>query len=199
MRQAIGVQRYKISVQTQGGHSWTDYGRPSAIHQLAALIAQISALQLPSHPHTTLNVGRISGGTSINTIAAEAWMELDLRSEAQRSLAALISQVEGLVEGARKPGVTLEMTMIGQRPPGEINAGHPIIRLAQTCLREQGIEPILTAGSTDANIPLSMGYPALVLGLTHGGGAHTLQEYIETSQLEQGLEHIVSFVRRVWD
>ena len=197
---AIGVQRYKVSVHTQGGHSWTDYGRPSAIHQLSALITRISALELPKHPHTTLNVGRVSGGTSINTIAAEAWMELDLRSEAQSSLAALVSQVEALVEANRKsPGVRVDMSVIGQRPPGEISAGHPLIRLAQTCVREQGLDPILTAGSTDANIPLSKGYPALVLGLTHGGGAHTLQEYIETSHLEQGLEHIVQFVKRVWD
>ena len=196
---AIGVERYKISFHTGGGHSWTDYGQPSAIHELSALITQISAITPPSHPHTTYNVGRISGGTSINTIAAEAWMELDLRSEAQNSLSALVSQVEKLVEAARKNGASVDMQPIGQRPSGEISPDHPVIRLAQACLHEQGIEPVLTAGSTDANIPLSKGYPALVLGLTHGGKAHTLREYIETAHLEQGLNHLVQFVNRVWE
>ena len=90
------------------------------------------------------------------------------------------------------------MDIIGQRPAGEISVNHPIIRLAESCLREQGLEPILTIGSTDANIPLSKGYPALVLGLTRGGGAHTLHEFFETAPLAQGLEQIVQFVSRVW-
>jgi len=196
---AIGVQRFKINVYTQGGHSWTDYGQPSAIHELSVLISAISSIKPPAHPHTTLNVGRISGGTSINTIAAEAWLELDLRSEEQGSLARLISQVEKLVENTRKRGVAVEIVPIGQRPSGEFGPDQPIIRLAQTCLREQGLEPVLTSGSTDANIPLSKGYPALVLGLTHGGGAHTIHEFIETQHLQQGLEHIVQFVNRLWE
>ena len=156
---AVGVQRYKISVHTNGGHSWSDYGAPSAIHELSNLITQIASLELPSHPHTTLNVGRTGGGTSINTIAAEAWMELDLRSEEQTSLLQLVERVKKLVNQARTEGVTIEMTPIGQRPSGEIPADHPIIRLAQSCLIEQGIEPVLTIGSTDANIPLSKGFP----------------------------------------
>jgi tripeptide aminopeptidase len=196
---AIGVQRYKISLHTQGGHSWTDFGQPSAIHELSALITKISSIDLPSHPHTTLNVGRISGGTSINTIAADAWMELDLRSEEQSALAQLVSNVEGLVESTREGGAAVEMTTIGQRPSGMINPDHEVLRLAQACLRQQGIESVLTAGSTDANIPLSKGYPALVLGLTHGAGAHTVHEYIETGHLEKGLEHIVQFVSRLWE
>ena len=196
---AVGVQRFKISVHTQGGHSWSDYGLPSAIHVLSNLITQIANIKLPSHPHTTLNVGRIGGGTSINTIAAEAWMELDLRSEEKNSLLKLVERVNKLVSEARTKSVSIEMAPIGQRPSGEIPADHSVIRLAQSCLIEQGIEPVLTIGSTDANIPLSKGYPAIVLGLTHGGGAHTSNEYIETTHLEQGLEHLVQFVCRVWD
>ena len=195
---AVGVKRYKISIKTSGGHSWTDYGKPSAIHEIAKLVTNISSLKLPAKPHTTLNIGRISGGTSINTIAAEAWMELDLRSEEQSSLEKLNSQVESLVEEIRTTKVVLEMDLIGQRPPGEISAEHAIIQLAQNSLRQQGIEPVLTIGSTDANIPLSKGYPALVLGFTHGGGAHTLQEYIETEPIQQGLDHIMQFILHLW-
>ena len=195
---AIGVQRYKISLHTGGGHSWTDFGQPSAIHELSSLITAISSIKLPAHPHTTLNVGRIGGGTSINTIAADAWMELDLRSEDQTSLAHLVSQVENLVQLSGRRGVDLEMKPIGKRPSGEISVDYPTIRLAQACLYEQGLEPILTSGSTDANIPLSKGFPALVLGLTRGGGAHTTHEFIETAPLEQGLEHIVRFISQLW-
>ena len=196
---AVGVERFKINIYTQGGHSWTDYGQPSAIHELSNLIAAISSIKPPAHPHTTLNVGRISGGTSINTIAAEAWMELDLRSEERGSLTKLVSQVEMLVEDAKKRGTTVEMVSIGRRPSGEFSPDQPIIRLAQACLREQGLEPVLTVGSTDANVPLSKGYPALVLGLTRGGGAHTVHEFIETQTLNQGLEQIVQFVTRLWE
>jgi acetylornithine deacetylase/succinyl-diaminopimelate desuccinylase-like protein len=196
---AIGVQRYKISVHTPGGHSWIDYGIPSAIHELSALVTDISSMKLPTHSRTSLNVGRISGGTSINTIADFAWMELDLRSEGQSALAELVQQVEHLVKKREQPGVTVEMEIIGRRPPGEISPDHFLIRLAQACLREQGLEPSLTVGSTDANIPLSKGYPALVLGLTRGGGGHTVHEFIETAHLEQGLAHLVQFVSSVWE
>jgi acetylornithine deacetylase/succinyl-diaminopimelate desuccinylase-like protein len=197
--QAIGVRRYKITVHASGGHSWTDYGAPSAIHELAGLAAKISSFQLPGSPRTTLNLGRIGGGTSINTIAAEAWLELDLRSEDQAALAELTQRVEKLVGTVARQGVWVEMKVIGQRPAGEIPAQHPLIRLAQVCLAEQRLEAVLTAGSTDANLPLSKGYPALVLGLTRGGLAHTVNEFIETGPLTQGLEQLVRFVSRVWE
>lgn len=197
--QGIGVRRYQLTAHAAGGHSWTDYGSPSAIHELAGLAAKISSLQLPSGPRTTLNIGRLGGGTSINTIAAEAWLELDLRSENQSALAEISRRVEKLVETAARPGVSLELQVIGQRPAGELSSQHPLIHLAQACLAEQGLEAVLTAGSTDANLPLSLGYPALVLGLTRGGGAHTLQEYIETAPVTQGLEQLVRFVSRAWE
>lgn len=197
--QAVGVQRYKISLHTRGGHSWTDYGQPSAVHELSILVNNIASIPLPSQPRTTLNVGRISGGTSINTIAADAWLELDLRSEGQASLDRLIAQVEGLVENTRKRGAQIDVTPIGRRPSGQLSPDLPVIQLAQACLRAQGIDPVLTTGSTDANIPISRGYPALVLGLTRGGGAHTVHEYIETGQLHDGFEYILRFISRLWD
>ncbi len=195
----ISVQRYKIRVRAAGGHSWTDFGNPSAIHELGGLISKIAAMKPPSRPHTTFNVGRIGGGTSINTIAAEAWMELDLRSEQPALLADLSRRVEDLVESQIRAGVTVSMEVIGQRPGGEVSAHDPVIQLAQTCLRELGLEPVLTIGSTDANIPLSKGLPALVLGLTRGSGAHTLDEAIEVEPVEQGLEQLVQFVSRLWN
>ena len=195
---AIGVRRYKVTAHVAGGHSWTDYGKPSAIHELAQLITKITALRLPANPRTTLNVGRIGGGTSINTLAPEAWMELDLRSSAADVLTDLSHQIEKLIQTETRPDVRFDAQLVGQRPAGEMSVRHPFVRLAESCLREEGIQPNLTSGSTDANIPLSKGYPALVLGLTNGGGAHTLNEFIATAPLERGLRQVLGFVKQVW-
>ena len=194
---AVGVKRYRITAKTQGGHSWSDYGQPSAVLELSKLIVQLSAFKLPPKPRTTMNVGKIQGGTSINTIPAEAWMELDLRSEGQDELSELIEGVEKLIEAAGRPGVSIEAEVIGARPAGEMPEGHRLVKLAQKCLQEQGFEAVLTSGSTDANIPLSKGYPALVLGVTKGGGAHTKHEFIELSPVEKGMEQLVKFVSSV--
>ena len=195
---AVGVKRYRVTARTQGGHSWSDYGQPSAVLELSKLIVELSSLVLPAHPRTTMNVGKIQGGTSINVIPAEACLELDLRSEGQGELVELIEGVERLIEAASRPGVRVEAEVIGARPAGEMDSKHPLVKLAQACLHEQNMDAVLTSGSTDANIPLSMGYPALVLGVTKGGGAHTRNEFIETAPVEKGMEQLVSFVQRVW-
>ena len=195
----LGVRRYRLSVRTAGGHSWVDYGQPSAIHALTELANRITSLELPHSPRTTLNVGVISGGTSINTIAAEAMLELDLRSENTRTLEDLVTQVEGIIASARKPGVAIELEAIGQRPAGELPQEHQLVRLALDCLQIVGIEPHLSTGSTDANLPLSLGLPALAIGLTTGGRAHTVHEYINIAPLAKGVEQLVSLVSRAWD
>lgn len=195
---AVGVKRYRVTARTGGGHSWSDYGKPSAIHELAKLVVQLTSLQMPAHPRTTMNVGKISGGTSINVIAAEASLELDLRSEGQETLGDLIAAVESVIQNANKPGVNLEMQVIGQRPAGQISSNHPLVKLGEECLREQGINSILTTGSTDANIPLSKGHPAIVLGISTGGSAHTVNEFIHTEPVEKGMEQLVRFVERIW-
>ncbi len=197
--QGLGVRRYRLSVRTAGGHSWKDYGQPSAIHELTALSTRITSLELPVSPRTTVNVGVISGGSSINTIAAEAMLELDLRSESTATLEDVVRQVEQIVGLAHKPGVAIELEAIGLRPAGEIPANHRLVRLAQDCLREVGLEPHLNIGSTDANLPLSLGLPAITIGLTTGGRGHTLLEFINIPPLEKGLEQLVKLVSRAWD
>jgi acetylornithine deacetylase/succinyl-diaminopimelate desuccinylase-like protein len=195
---AVGVKRYRVMARTSGGHSWSDYGQPSAVHELAKIIVDLASLSLPTHPRTTMNVGRIAGGTSVNVIASEATLDLDLRSEGQEALAALVTAVERVIQKANRSGVTVESTVIGQRPAGEIHAGHPLVMLAKNCLYELGLEAGLISGSTDANVPLSKGYPAVVLGITTGGSAHTIHEYINTKPIAQGMEQLVQFVSRVW-
>ena len=194
----LGVQRYRIKVTTSGGHSWSDYGQPSALHEISELVTKLTAIPTPDEPRTTINVGRMSGGTSINTIAAEAWLELDLRSESPQVLTELTQVVEQLVETASRPEAMFEADVIGRRPAGELPAEHALVRLAEECLKEQGIQPKLMVGSTDANIPLSRGFPAIVLGVTNGAQAHTLNEFIYTQPVEYGLQQLVQFVRKVW-
>ena len=195
----LGVRRYRIAVRTSGGHSWIDYGKPSAIHELAALSTRLAALELPRTPRTTLNIGVISGGSSVNTIAAEAMLELDLRSESAETLESLARQVEQIAHSAERPDVSIELDIIGQRPSGEISVEHPLVKLAQDCLRAAGIEPHLNIGSTDANLPLSLGLPSVTIGLTNGGRAHTVHEFINIPPLETGMKQLVELVSKAWD
>lgn len=195
---AVGVKRYRVTARTAGGHSWSDYGQPSAIHELAKLVVALASLSLPAQPRTTMNIGKIDGGTSVNVIASQASFELDLRSEGPQALADLIAAAERLIQHANRPGVNIEAQVIGQRPAGQIPANHPLVLLARDCLREQGLDAGLISGSTDANVPLSKGYPAIVLGVTTGGSAHTVHEYIHTGPVAPGMEQLIRFVSRVW-
>ena len=194
----LGVQRYRITARTEGGHSWADYGIPSAIHDLAKLVTQLAALELPENPRTSLNVGIISGGTSINTIAAEAHLELDLRSTDPAALQNLVMKVEALVAAADRPSVKFEAKIIGQRPAGSIPKNHPLVKLALQTLEAQGARPHLNIGSTDANIPLSQGLPAICIGLTNGRGAHTTGEFIYTEQLHKGLDWLLRITTQIF-
>ncbi len=191
---AIGVRRYRIAAKTRGGHSWSDYGQPSAVHELAALITQLTQIRLPREPRTTMNVGTILGGTGVNVLAAEAKCELDLRSEDPAVLAKIVLQVEDIILHWNHEGVKIQAEIIGERPAGQIMADHPMVKLAVECLQAQGMDASLTTGSTDANIPLSKFIPAVVMGVTTGGGAHTLSEYIDTEPIEKGMESLVRFV-----
>lgn len=194
---AIGVKRYRITAKTAGGHSWSDYGQPSAVHELASLVTQLTAIRLPRQPRTTMNVGTIGGGTGINVLAAEAKCELDLRSEDPKTLAKLADQVEQLLSHASREGLKIMAEVIGERPAGGISAEHEWVQLAVRCSQVQGLEGMLTTGSTDANIPLSQNIPAVVMGITSGGGAHTMYEYIDINPVEQGLESLARFVELV--
>lgn len=195
----LGVQRYRITARGSGGHSWVDYGTLSAINEIASLVVRLSSLELPQDPRTTLNVGKIKGGTSINTIASEASIQLDLRSTDQEGLRSLINKVETIIRELDHPNMNFEAEIIGQRPAGEIPKSHPLIKSAIDTLLSYGIKPTLNIGSTDANIPLSMGFPAVCIGLTTGGGAHTINEFIHTEPLQTGLSQLAELVFRIFN
>lgn len=195
----LGVRRTRIAIRTEGGHSWTDFGAPSAVHELARLATQLTGMTLPGSPRCSLNVGKITGGTSVNTIAAEAWLELDLRSESAEALADLGQRVEKMCGDYRRKGIQVEMELIGSRPAGELDANHRLVQQAVSGLQSQGLQPVLNIASTEANLPLSLGYPALALGLTHGANGHTLHEYILTDPLKQGMAQLLHLAEAVWE
>ena len=196
--QGIGVSRYHISVTTAGGHSWSNYGLPSAVHELSHFVDKITQISLSTHPRTTLNVGVFQGGTAINTIASNAAIELDLRSADAQQLKNLVKLVKDLCERASNPSVKFEMQEIGSRPVGQIPASHPVVEWMKTCLVHQGIQAFSSNGSTDSNEPLSRGYVSICTSLTTGGSAHTVNEFIEIKPLEKGLSSITEFIEGVW-
>jgi len=183
--QAVGSRRLRITVTAPGGHSWGAFGQASAIHVLGEMIAAIAQLPVPVEPKTTFNVGMIDGGVSINTIAPRATMTLDLRSVDPTSLTHLISRVGAIVEAATDAarGVSVHSEIIGDRPGGVIPADAPVIGATLDTLQALGLDPQLSTGSTDANIPITEGIPAVCIGLTTGGHAHRLDEYIDIPPL----------------
>lgn len=192
---ALGVRRYRLTVETAGGHAWVNFGSPSAIHHLARVIVALDSIDLPVAPRTSLNVGVISGGISVNTIAPVATAEIDLRSEEAATLAQLNEQVLKIVQQSRQEGVRVLAEVIGERPAGEISTDHPLVQLAIQSLEQVGVQPILNIGSTDANIPLSFGYPAIGIGLTYGERAHTTKEMIYTTPLRQGITQLMTLIK----
>ncbi len=199
VHRALGSRRYRIKVSAPGGHSWSDFGSPSAIHVLVQIAADISRLEAPAAPRTSFNVGVISGGTSINTIAQYAEFDLDVRSETAAGLAAMLERVQAILDQYTTPrwqqaGVHVAVNVIGDRPSGGIEEDHPLVQAAQRSLQAVGIvpQPGMPISSTDANIPLSRGIPAVCIGVTDGGNAHRLDEWITPELLPKGLQHLLT-------
>jgi acetylornithine deacetylase/succinyl-diaminopimelate desuccinylase-like protein len=198
VHRALGSRRYRISVSAPGGHSWSDFGTASAIHTLVMLAAELTQLRTSETPRSTFNIGRLAGGTSVNTIAQDAWLELDLRAETQPVLHDLVGQAQAIIahyQGARweQRGVKVTAEVIGDRPSGGIAPDHPLVQAAVSALAAVAYAgtPDLRISSTDANVPLSRGIPAVCVGVTDGGNAHRLQEWIQPGSLGQGMAHVV--------
>lgn len=182
----IASRRLKVRYSTPGGHSWSDFGRPSAVHELARSITALTELRLPATPRTTLNVGVIEGGTAVNAIAQHACCLVDLRSEG-------VGELDRLEQGAMRilsaggDGVAVEIQKVGDRPGGAVPRNHLLVRLAARNLARVGVPPAYAAGSTDANAPLAHGIPAVCAGVGRGGAAHTPSEWLEEESLGIGL------------
>jgi acetylornithine deacetylase/succinyl-diaminopimelate desuccinylase-like protein len=157
---------------------------------LGRIIAAISDLQVPQEPKTTYNVGIIEGGTSVNTIAAHASALLDLRSTDIASLEQVADQMRAIVAQRAGSGLQTEIEVLGERPAGARNSADPLVQLAAEALTWVGMEPKYGAGSTDANIPISLNIPALCIGITRTEGAHTLEESLYVSPIGDGLAQL---------
>lgn len=197
VHKGLGSRRYEIAVRAPGGHSWSDFGKPSAIHILAQIGAEIASWQMPDKPRSTFNIGRIEGGRSVNTIAQNASMQLDLRSEDSECLAELIARTDALIKSYQSDiylsrEIYVSHKTIGDRPTGQIEAEHPLVQAAVQALHASGLERAsLKISSTDANVPLSRQIPAVCVGITEGGGAHRSEEWINSALMPKGVHHLV--------
>jgi tripeptide aminopeptidase len=188
----VGSRRYEITALGPGGHSYGAFGVPSAIHTLGRMIAALAAVTVPATPKTTFNVGVIRGGTSVNTIAAEASMLLDLRSECGDELARLDAEVmRRMAEVAAADGIRHEVKLVGDRPAAALPADHGLVRLVTAANLALGITPDPHASSTDANVPISLGIPAVTLGTSRKGNTHRVDDYIEVDSLALGMKHLL--------
>lgn len=191
---SIGVRRYRLEVEAPGGHSWGSFGAPSAVHELVRLLGDVVDLAVPRSPRTTFNVGRVEGGTSVNTIAAAAWAEIDLRSETTEEVERLERRLLEIARSPRPAEVVVRAVRIGSRPAGALDEHHPLVIAATEALAAVGIAAELKSGSTDANALLAAGVPAVCVGVTTGGSAHRLDEYINLDPIEQGLQQLALLV-----
>lgn len=196
---AIGSERWKVSVSTKGGHSFSDFGSTNAIAALSGVIAGLYQQPVPEKENciTTFNVGLVSGGTSVNTIAQHAEMTYEYRSDDRECLAVMARQFHGFIAEADCRDAHFSVENIGSRPcSGDVPSdAHAILlsRCINAIRKVYGMDPPLCAASTDANIPLSLGIPAATFGLYRGGGAHTREEYVEIDSLTAGLKIALTF------
>jgi tripeptide aminopeptidase len=206
--QALGSRRYLVTLEGPGGHSWTDAGIPNPIAVLCQAIASMSNAALPRFPRTTLNVGTIEGGSAINSIPERAAARFDLRSldpeQLVRLEVALHRAVEDAVLGANRvwqnrtggaPAtlpLRFEIMRIGDRPAGHLHKDAPLLEILRAVDRHMGIRTEERVASTDANIPLSLGVPAITIGAGgEGGGIHTRAEWYDASGRELALKRIL--------
>jgi acetylornithine deacetylase/succinyl-diaminopimelate desuccinylase-like protein len=189
---AVGSYRYRISFKGTGGHSFGAFGMANPIHALGRAIARISDFQVPEQPRTTFNVGRIGGGTSINSIAYEAWMEVDMRSSDSASLDAVDRQFHAAVNGAldaenaRWKGtgrLTVAVDRVGTRPAGRLPEDSPIVQTSIAVTRALGLAVSLREGSTDSNVPIHFNIPAVTIGGGgRGSGGHSPAESFDMAE-----------------
>lgn len=195
----VGSLRYRVTFRGPGGHSFADFGRANPANALGRAVARLAEFRVSSSPRTTFNVGRIGGGTSVNAIPEEAWMEVDLRSSDPAALKDLEVRFLAAVDAAvaeenarwgRGAGVRVEKLVVGNRPAGNTAAAAPIVRTAEQVAHVLGLAFTRGDASSDANFPMSLGIPAIAIGA--GGqsfGSHTVQERFDTTDAWQGTQN----------
>lgn len=198
VHRALGVRRFRVEYHGPGGHSWGAFGVPNPAHAAGTFAAGIAEIGHARHPRTACSVVRLGGGTSLNSIPQWAWAEVDVRSEDASALAALdgelratAARAQELENGRRAPGTAalrLKVDQISDRPCGETPADHPLVRAAVAATRAVGLEPELTVASTDANVPIALGIPAIAIGAGgRAGDVHLPTEWYDNTDGVLGL------------
>lgn len=201
---AVGSFRYRVTYTGAGGHSYGAFGLPNPIHALGRLIEKVSRFQVPAKPKTTFNVGKIEGGTSVNSIAGTASLEMDLRSESAEELAKIDAEFKKAAqnsleeENARWTSprkLTVEIKQIGKRPTGTQSPDLPIIKLAASADKFFSLKSNFSASSTDSNVPISLGIPAITIdGGGEGSGEHSLDEQFDSTNSHIGSQRALLIV-----
>lgn len=196
---ALASRRYRVRCRGAGGHSWGDFGAANPVHALGRAVARLAAYPAPARPRTTFNVGHIEGGTGVNVIPREASMDVDLRSESAEELGRLdayfrraareAADDENAARRAGTPPLELEVKLIGDRPGGSTAHERPLVRLALEATRSLGAKPFLDCSSTDSNIAISLGVPAVTIGAGGtSGNTHTIEEWYDPRGRDLGLK-----------
>ena len=196
---SVGSRRYKVTVKTEGGHSYIDFGNRNAAHILAKGIAAVYEINAPQEGgKTTYNVGLISGGTSVNTVAQKAEMVCEYRSESHKNLSYMKERFEEVFDLMRSFGAEVGVEVVGERPCMQ-NVDEAVMReMTQMCMdiqkKHSGRDVTVISSSTDCNIPLSMGVAAVCVGTYNGEGMHTREEWVEKASIPKGFEIVREIV-----
>lgn len=205
VHRAVGSRRLRVTFDGPGGHSWSDFGMVNPLHACGAAIGDIAAISLPDSPQSTLTVARASGGLSVNSIPRTAWFEVDIRSIDDAPIRDIEDSVRRCVRGAvantnakRRSGtqeLAVRIDVIGSRPGGSLAASDPLVAMACAATRAVGRTPQLATASTDANVPLSLGIPAITIGGGgDGGDVHTLGEWYDNTEGHRGIARALTIV-----
>jgi acetylornithine deacetylase/succinyl-diaminopimelate desuccinylase-like protein len=188
----LGSRRYRVTFKGPGGHSYGAFGLVSPAFAMAGAMAKFSRLQVPTSPKTTFNVGVVGGGTSVNSIPVEMFMDVDMRSESPEELRKVDEEFQRIVREAVdeenkarsivEGRITADVKLIGDRPSGATPASSALVQSAIAVRRAFGFEPRLVISSTDSNVPISMGIPAITIGGPGGGRAHALDEWVDVTR-----------------
>jgi acetylornithine deacetylase/succinyl-diaminopimelate desuccinylase-like protein len=195
----VGSRRYRVTFSGPGGHSYAAFGTPNPIHAMGRAIAKIAELRVPTQPKTTFSVGRVAGGTSVNAIPSECWMEVDLRSVAGSELASLTQMFDQAIDAAVREEnarwtssqrVTAKKEVVGDRPAGRTPADSVIVQRARRLARALGLTLPENESSTDANVPMQLRIPAVTIGAGgNGSGQHTVGETFDTADSWRGTQY----------
>ena len=193
---AVGSLRYKVSVKTEGGHSYGAFGNHNAIAYASSIISTLYDYKVPQRGKSTYNVGGIEGGTSVNTIAQECSFLFEYRSDHRDDLSEMKQFFDSIIDAYNKMGICVEVTLLGERPcMGDVDEMERILhRVNENIAYFNGEKAILTSGSTDCNISYSLGVSGCCFGGYTGNGAHTREEKVEIASLLPGMKIVTNFI-----